>query len=167
MQNLLKVQDEDIQLADQCYSRPMAEVAVQVTVASSLICIAHTRHMLLAAIDEEFTAPWVTGLMEGPDLTEPMDAVLAYTAWIRSLALGHTTASPYSATIESFDHVLHGLAYVEILAKGQSLQPLTTTSAPLEAIYGAMVVIATTVRMHAAATGRPWAVACEQLLQLP
>lgn len=166
-ERILQVRGNQIQVSEQCRTRPMHEVAVDVVAASSLACIRHTQHVLLAAADGQILAPWVNVLIEQTGPIESSDALSAYTGWLRSLALGHVaTSSQDAAMLPDVDGLLHGLAYVEAWSHEEALRTLIATSSPLEALHGALAVLAATVGMHADATDQPWADACQQLLGL-
>lgn len=166
-QRILQVRGNQIQVSEQCRTRPMQEVAVEVVAASSLACIRHTQHVLFAAADGQILAPWVNVLIEQTEPLESSDALSAYTGWLRSLALGHVaTSSQDAAMLPDVDQLLHGLAYVEAWSHEDALRTLIATSSPLEALYGALAVLTVTVGMHADATDQPWVDACQQLLGL-
>lgn len=161
VQEILSVEAECITVSEQAHTQPMAEVALTLVVAGARICVEHSRHVLLAAAEGRILTPWVAELIDKEEI-QPQDPVRAYTDWLRTLGIKWFAATEGGAV--DFDHLMHGLAYVEAVSRNEPPRELASAGSPVEALAGALAVMAVTVRMHAEATAQPWNAACEELL---
>lgn len=158
---LLTIKNEQITVSEQAHTQPMAEVALTLVVASARICVEHSRHVLLAAAEGRILTPWVAELIDKEEIA-PQDPVRAYTDWLRTLGIKWFAATEGAAV--DFDHLMHGLAYVEAVSRNEPPHELASAGSRVEALAGALAVMAVTVRMQAEATAQTWNAACEELL---
>ena len=155
------IKNEQITVSEQAHSQPMTEVALTLLVASARICVEHSRHVILAAAEGRILTPWVAELIDKEEIQQ-QDPVRAYTDWLRTLGIKWFAATEGAAV--DFDHLMHGLAYVEVMSRNETPHELASTGSPVEALAGDLAVIAATVRMHAEATAQTWNAACNELL---